>query len=261
MKYTLTPEGRKYSAFLRKYIWKYVHLYNFFIRNVFFVFFLKENRFVESSSKELNEVRMRALENSDISDHMELLFTESLSMNPKLIVELGVRSGRSTFVFERVAKVCDAFLLSVDIEPQLAASSWSKWNFIQEDDLTLADRFKDWCAAQGIDSKIDVLFIDTNHEYTHTKREIAKWFPILSPNAKVFFHDANVKMLYKRRNGTIGKAYNDDRDIMRAIEEYLGTHFNEKEDFVDFKDSWLVRHYAICNGMTILQKITAASQE
>lgn len=248
MKYTLTPQGREYSPFLKKNLRRYINLYNFFIFN--------KGKFVKSSSRELNEIRMKALENSDISDHLETLFIESFEVQPKLIVELGVRTGQSTFVFERVAKLCDSHLVSVDIEKQLVASSWNKWSFIQENDITLADRFKNWCLEKGVDSKIDILFIDTSHEYNHTKEEIAKWFPLLSQNAKVFFHDANVKMLYKRRNGTIGKAYNDDRDVMRAIEEYVGASFDEKRDFVDLVNSWLVRHHAICNGMTILQKVS-----
>ncbi len=257
MKYTLTPQGREYTPFFKKNLRRYINLYNFFIKNVLFVFFLNANKFVESSSKELNEIRRKALEDSDISDHLETLFLESLSVRPKLIVELGVRTGQSTFVFERVAKLCNSFLVSVDIEKQLASSSWHKWSFIQEDDVTLADRFEGWCKGKGIDPKVDVLFIDTSHEYNHTKQEIAKWFPLLSPGAKIFFHDANVKMLYKRRNGTIGKAYNDDRDVMRAIEEYVGTKFNERKDFSDLVNSWLVRHYAVCNGMTILQKVSS----
>ena len=77
---------------------------------------------------------------------------------------------------------------------------------------------------------------------------------MLSLRAKIFFHDTNVKMIYKRRNGTIGKAYNDDRDVMRAVEEYIGTNLNEKKDFSEIKNSWLIRHHAICNGITILQK-------
>ena len=246
MKYTLTPQGREYSPFFKKNLRRYINFHNLFFG---------KSKFVESSSKELNEIRVKALENTDISDHLETLFTESLSVKPRLIVELGVRTGQSTFVFERVARLCDSHLVSVDIEKQLVSSLREKWNFIQEDDIIFADRFKKWCEEKGMDSKIDILFIDTSHEYKHTKKEIEKWFPLLSPNAKVFFHDANVKMLYKRRNGTIGKAYNDDRDIMRAIEEYVGTSFDEKKDFVDLANSWLVRHYAICNGMTILQRI------
>ena len=250
MKYTLTHQGREYSPTFKKNLRRYINLHNFFVE-----LFSKKVNIIVSPSKELNEVRARALENIDISDHLETMFVESLEIKPKLIVELGVRTGQSTFVFERVAKLCDSFLVSVDIEPQLVESYWGKWSFVQKDDIYFADDFKDWCKNKGIAPNIDVLFIDTSHEYNHTKQEITKWFPLLSPKSKVFFHDTNVRMIYHRRNGTIGKAYNDDRDVMRAIEEYVGTKFNEKRDFVEIKNSWLVKHYAICNGMTILQKV------
>lgn len=209
-----------------------------------------------SSCPELDEIRAKARHGTDISDHLETLFIESMMMKPKLIVELGVRTGESTFAFERAAKLCDSFLVSIDIEPQQTSSSWHKWFFVEADDVSFADRFVNWCKENGIPPTIDVLFIDTNHEYNHTKQEIAQWFPLLSDASKVLFHDANVRMLYKRRDGTIGKAYDDDRDIMRAIEEHVGARFDETKDFVDLKNSWLIRHQAICNGMTILQKIS-----
>jgi hypothetical protein len=154
-----------------------------------------------------------------------------------------------------VAKISNAYLLSVDIDSQLTSSLWHKWSFIQEDDLKLADRFVDWCRSKGLNPEIDILFIDTSHEYNQTKKEIDKWFPFLSNRAKVFFHDANVKLLYKRRNGIIGKAYNDDRDVMRAVEEYMGTKYDQTKDFVDFRNSWLIKHNVICNGMTIMQYV------
>ncbi|MEK7213617.1 MAG: class I SAM-dependent methyltransferase [Patescibacteria group bacterium] len=255
MKYTLTPEGREYSSTFKKNIRRFIKLYNFLIKTFFFWRFTKKISFQKSSLKELDEIREHALVDTDISDHLETLFIESLVVKPKLIVELGVRTGQSTFVFERVAKLNDAYLISVDIAPQQNKTSWHRSNFIQKDDILVADEFRDLCKRNNLIPQIDVLFIDTSHEYNHTKREIAKWFPFLSKRSIIFFHDANVKLLYKRRNGTIGKAYNDDRDVMRAIEEYIGTPLNEKKDFVKLHGSWLIEHKAICNGMTILKPI------
>lgn len=51
---------------------------------------------------------------TDISDHLPDLFIESLKHDPGLIAELRVRGGESTFVLERVAKLTDAKLVSVD---------------------------------------------------------------------------------------------------------------------------------------------------
>ena len=80
---------------------------------------------IESSSPELHEILSRARIRTDISDHLPDLFTESLAVQPRLIVELGVRDGESTFVFERVAKLCNARIVSVDIEPTSRVSAGS----------------------------------------------------------------------------------------------------------------------------------------
>lgn len=252
MKYTLTPEGREYSPTFKKNIRRYIKYYNLFIN----LFLKKKPR--TSKIKELQEIYDHALVDTDISDHLETLFIESMIVKPKLVVELGVRTGQSTFVFERVAKLCNSFLLSVDIAPQQSKTLWPRSVFIQKDDLLVAEEFVSFCAKNSLEPKIDVLFIDTSHEYHQTKKEIAKWFPFLAPRSTVFFHDANVKLIYKRRNGTIGKAYNDDRDVMRAIEEYLETSLNEKKNFKRLCGSWLVEHHAICNGMTILKPILSS---
>src|SRR3989344_2657879 len=198
MKYTLTPEGREYSPAFKKNIRRYIKYYNLFIKKIFFWKFPNNQILPKSSLPELDEIRSHALEDTDISDHLETLFIESMIVKPKLIVELGVRTGQSTFVFERVAKLCNAFLLSVDIAPQQRKTKWPKSAFIQKDDILVADDFKNVCAKNNLDPYVDVLFIDTSHEYHHTKKEIAKWFPFLSERSVVFFHDANVRLLYKR---------------------------------------------------------------
>ncbi|MEN9625944.1 MAG: hypothetical protein RL557_272 [archaeon] len=255
MKYTLTPEGREYSPTFKKNIRRYINFYNFLVRKIFFWRFPKNLSVTKSGLLELDEIRAHAMIDTDISDHLETLFVRSMAIKPKLIVELGVRTGQSTFVFERVAKICKAFLLSVDIAPQQRKTLWSRSEFVQEDDLLVADEFRSLCIRNNLTPEIDVLFIDTSHEYHHTKKEIAKWFPFLSKRAVVFFHDANVKLLYRHKTGTIGKAYNDDRDVMRAIEEYVGVSLDEKRDFVRNCGSWHIDHKAICNGMTLLKHL------
>jgi len=257
MKYTLTPEGRDYSPTLKKNVRRFIKYYNIFIRAVFFWRFPKPESIPASSIPELDEIRKHALTDTDISDHLETLFTRSMAVKPKLIVELGVRTGQSTFVFERVAKLCNSFLLSVDIAPQQRPTAWQRSEFIQRDDILVADQFRDWCGRNKLTPSIDVLFIDTSHEYNHTKNEIKKWLPFLSPKGIVFFHDANVKLIYRHRRGTIGKAYNDDRDVMRAIEEYVGAPLNEKRDFKKDVGAWRIEHRAICNGMTIMQRMSS----
>ena len=143
-----------------------------------------------------DEIVERSLKRTDISDHLTTLFLESLPVRPSLIVELGVCGGESTFVLERVAALCDAKLVSVDIEDYSGVSSYRRWSFIKSDDIVFAETFTDWCRNQQIVPAIDILFIDTSHEFEHTLKEIMCWFPLLSDRSKVFMHDTNMKKMF-----------------------------------------------------------------
>lgn len=208
-----------------------------------------------SGIEAFEEVRRHAVRRSDINEHLPRLFAESLRMRPRLIAELGVRKGQSTFVFERVARLCDAALVSVDIEDCMQASSYPHWHFVQSDDVAFARRFPAWCAEHGLPAQIDVLFIDTSHVYEHTVQEIDAWFPLLSNHALVFFHDTNQRLIYSRDDKSIGQGWNNDRGILRALEKYFNQSFNEQVDFTHVEPGWIIRHHARCNGLTILEKI------
>ena len=201
------------------------------------------------------EVRRFATRRSDINEHLPRLFVESLRIQPRLIVELGVRGGASTFVFERVAQLCNAALVSVDIEDCTQASSYPHWHFVQHDDVAFAGQFPAWSAERDLPTTIDVLFIDTSHVYDHTLAEINVWFPLLADRALVFFHDTNQQLLYTRDDKSIGQGWNNDRGVIGAVETYFNQAFNEQVDFAHAEPGWLVRHHARCNGLTILEKI------
>lgn len=123
--------------------------------------------------KIIHETRERVKKTkTDISDHLETLFMESLSVESRLIVELGVGDGESTFILERVANLWGAKLVSVDIEDCQKVSSFKDRIFIKQDDISFAAEFPAWCGQRGISPVIDVLFIDTSHLYDHTVAEI-----------------------------------------------------------------------------------------
>jgi len=207
--------------------------------------------------QELDEVIIRSRQRTVINDHLPLLFIESLRSSPKLIVELGVESGQSTFALERVARLCKSKLVSVDIADCSDVCRWKDWIFIKRNDLEFAKTFPDWCRENNITPQIDILFIDTDHLYEQTLNEIRLWFPYLSKKAKVFFHDSNVRPVYRRKDGSIGTAPDYQRGVTRALEEYLGYSFHEEEDFIAHKNGWLIRHCANCNGFTMLEKLEA----
>lgn len=201
-----------------------------------------------------DDVRRFALTRTDISDHLPRLFVEALRYEPKLIVELGVRGGASTFALERVARLTGAELVSVDIDECSSSSTYPDWHFVQADDIEFAGRFAAWCRERGIAPEIDVLFIDTSHLYEHTVDEIAHWFPHLAERAVVFFHDTNMRDVFTRNDGSVGQGWDNDRAVIRAVEEFFGRSFDETVDFVHMEPGWLIRHHAGCNGFTILEK-------
>lgn len=205
--------------------------------------------------KILKDIRNRAeKKKTDISDHLETLFMESLNIESKLIVELGVGDGESTFVLERVANLWGAKLVSVDIEDCQKVSKFKDRIFIKTDDIALAAEFSDWCRKRNIIPVIDILFIDTSHLYDHTVAEIKAWFPYLAPHTKVFFHDTNMSPVFVRKDGSTGKGWDNQRGVIRAIEEHLGTKFDETRDFTTMLDGWFIKHFAICNGFMIMEK-------
>lgn len=254
---------------------------NFFIDKIYNPFIDVKNKFrradfVGEAPKNLsppalkgfNEIKeYSSKKRTDISDHLITLFVESIKIKPKVIVELGVRGGESTFALERVAKICNAKLISVDIVDCSKVSSYEDWIFVKSDDIEFATQFEKWCQERGIEPKIDVLFIDTSHLYEHTLQEIKYWFPFLSSKSKVFFHDTNRKGVYFRKDRSMALPWDtfllsklkalpdtDLRGVIRALEKFFNKSFNENKSFMDFGKGFLIKHYPLCLGFTILEK-------
>lgn len=208
-----------------------------------------------SGPSELQEIRLKSKIRTDISDHLLTIYEESMAVKPKIIIELGVRGGESTFVLERVAKLNDADIISVDIEDFTDVSQYPKWHFVKSDDVKFADEFVSWCKSNGLKPEIDVLFIDTSHYYEHTVYEIRAWFGFLKKGSKVMFHDTNMYRFFTRRDGSRGYGWDSERGVIRAIETYLEEKFNESKNFRVRKKGWLITHHSYCNGLTILKKL------
>ncbi len=205
-------------------------------------------------SEELRGIRELATQPNDISEHLELMFTESLLIWPKLIVELGVRAGTSTFVFEKVASICGASIISADLDDCSWTSAHPRRHFFHGDDIEFAGLFRDFCRQRDIIPYIDVLFIDTSHYYDHTMQEIQAWFPLLSLRAKVLFHDTNLKLIGPRKDGCFALGWENERGVIRAVEEHLGIKIDESKECAEYAAGWLVRHWPHCNGFTVLDK-------
>ncbi|MHB1861388.1 MAG: class I SAM-dependent methyltransferase [Gemmatimonadaceae bacterium] len=218
-------------------------------------------------SGELDEdmvaVLKRANARTDISDHLATIYAEALELRPELIVELGTRGGESTFSLIGAVRRSGGTVVSVDIEDCARLDMGNQWQFICADDVALAPKFSAWAKERGLAEQIDVLFIDTSHLYEHTKQELAAWAPLVAPGGKIILHDTNMGTWFRRRDGSLGAGWDNDRGVVRAVEEFLGVRMDERLPIVAVAGDWLVRHHPECNGLTILRRIesTAAAAQ
>ena len=202
----------------------------------------------------LEVVKELALKDTDISSHLANIYKRVVDFKPSLIVELGVRGGESSKVFGIVNEEIGSRSLGVDLD-KCDYSFVPNGSFVQADDIKFATKFS------KLNTKIDVLFIDTSHEYEHTRLEISSWFPHTSQHALIIFHDTNLKNQYVRSNGTRGVAWDNARGVIRAVEEYFGNwRFDETQAFtLNIKSqgaSFKLDHDPICNGLLIIEKVT-----
>jgi predicted O-methyltransferase YrrM len=197
---------------------------------------------------------------SDIRDHLGTIFAETIATQPRLIVELGTRGGLSTRAFLAAAEVTGAQLLSVDIEDcsalEIPDHFLNRWRFAKGDDVAYAgEPFARFCAESGFPPAADIIFIDTSHLYEHTRQEIDAWLPRLAPNGAMMFHDTNMANWFAGLDGRVWRGWDNDRGVIRAIEERLGRRYDEKRFFVDIADGFLVRHWPWCSGLTVLRRL------
>jgi cephalosporin hydroxylase len=100
-----------------------------------------------------------------------------------------------------------------------------------------------------------VILIDTSHEYSHTRAEIAVWAPRLSAGGVLLFHDTNLDAWFRRLDGKIEPGWDNARGVIRAIEELVGRSYDERTFFVDRAGGYAVRHVPWSSGFTILRKL------
>ena len=213
--------------------------------------------------KYFNTILSQALEGlnqqSDISDHLGAIFYFTMDAAPGLIVELGTREGESTRALLAAAFITNSTLLSIDVDDcsQISVPFCEHWQFVKADDVDFAGTpFRDWCRDFAFKPVIDVLFIDTSHEYEHTKKELEVWSKYLSEQATIILHDTNMgEGIYTRNDGSTGVGWNNQRGVMRALEEFVGRRYDEKSFFFDVTDTFSLIHFPNCNGLMVVKKM------
>lgn len=194
------------------------------------------------------EIVERETHGGEMVSHMMTLFDEVLIMQPKLIVELGVWKGMSTFALERAAKVCGAKMISVDRDDCSAAVHYAE--FIQADDLEFAKDFGQFCGGVlHIDPLVDVLLIDTSHTYQQTWNEIGAWLPWMAPTCKLVFHDTNPSPAGWNKAAADGRY-----GVAEAISFWLKRKFPWETSFSEVVGRWSIRHNPHYMGLTIVER-------
>ncbi len=197
---------------------------------------------------------------TDISEHLNTLFFFAMDVKPRLIVELGTRGGESTRAFLAAAALSDARVLSVDLDDcsGVELPHRERWSFVKSNDIEFGlHSFAKWCEAAHLQPRIDLLFIDTSHLYEHTKQEIQTWSPFLSSTGAMIFHDTNMGLgAYGRLDRSVNRyGWNNRRGVIRAVEEFLGTTYDERRFFTDVAKGFLVAHYPHSSGLTVLKRL------
>lgn len=132
--------------------------------------------------------RQRCLSHSDISEHMPRLKIFVERLKPRHIIELGVSTGNSTLSFlVGMMSLKKCLLQSVDIEPVHGElGEWigkiPDWRFYQANDLPFH-----W----NLSPVANIIFIDTEHNYSQTIREINEYAPHLLRTGVMLFHDTD----------------------------------------------------------------------
>jgi len=211
-----------------------------------------------NDSEYFNEVKNKRLSsNNDICHHFDNIFYEVASHKPKVILELGVRKGESTFVFNKIQKTLNNTFISVDIEDCSNVINDPDWRFIKEDSIKFLKNFTSWSKSNINSSKPDIIFIDTSHLYEETLQEIKFSAEIISDNGAIIFHDTNHNHLTFLENNIIYNKFNyaPQHGVKLAIEDYFDCKFNLKKQFIIIKKGWLIKHYPESFGLTIMRKI------
>lgn len=140
---------------------------------------------------------------SDIQEYLPLLHETARSYDKVRVLELGSRKGNSTLAFLAAAEEVNGHVWSGDVtdvtldsEGMLPWRNNPRWTFVCGDDMD--PEIQKWFPRE-----VDVLFIDTSHEYQHTLDEIRDYLPRVAPGGVALFHDTNLQLNISGQNTVI----------------------------------------------------------
>ena len=196
---------------------------------------------------------------TDISDHLNTIFSLAMAQNPRTILELGTRGGESTKVLTQVAKFTGARGYSVDLS---GAPNWLTeidfWNHFVADDTEFPKALiHSWPNGDKYEG-IDFLFLDTSHYYEHTLVELDLYWNQVNEGGILMLHDTNCTSVVTRRfSGDPNQGWDNKRGVIRAVEEFF-TCAVEENSFVSInltkRGAKALTHFPWNNGLTVIFK-------
>jgi predicted O-methyltransferase YrrM len=121
---------------------------------------------------------------SDIADFLPMFAELGARDDVTTVIELGVREGFSTRAWLAGLRTHGGHLWSVDNEPTHGEDLTADpdWTFVLGDD-------NDPAVWAQLPEHCDIAFIDTDHAYTHTVRELQLLARIVRPGGMILLHD------------------------------------------------------------------------
>lgn len=123
--------------------------------------------------------------NSGITEHLVTLLFITVEFDVKRILELGVGWGNSTTAFLYGLSKTGGTLFSIDYDEcektrrRIRKDGLdSNWKFLRGDDREI-----------DFGETVDLLFIDSSHQYKHTKFELDKFEPNVRDGGFIILHD------------------------------------------------------------------------
>jgi len=168
--------------------------------------------------------------------------------NP-LIVEFGVKEGRSTKVFLEVCKKNIGKLYSVDIVNYETKFNDENWTFIhsRDDDFEFLDK--------KLPKKIDVIYLDSLHEADHVEKIFYFYYSKLKINGYFFIDDISWLPYLKdeKRNNFYCEINN--LETFKKILEIYRSNFDSFDLSFDFTSSGSCKIYKKSETLNPLVKI------
>ena len=129
---------------------------------------------------------------SDIQEYMPFLYEQARSRPGCRVLELGARRGNSTVAFLAGVSESGGRVWSCDIQDvRKIPGSPAGWAASLPLAVMIGDDMDPRVLGQ-MPGQVDVLFIDTSHEYEHTLAECRAYVPRVAAGGVALFHDTNL---------------------------------------------------------------------